>query len=297
MFQSEPRILILDDDPNITDLLSDILQQEGYKVMASNSPKDVLFLARQFRPDVLLLDIMMPEMDGFDVCEYFKKDAELKLTRIIILTARDDRECRVRSYKARADLFLGKPFELDELREAIISHIHSKIASDQVVAGLRTQTIMDGSMNCYHRKYMERRIVEELKRLERAPHHNCVLLLDLDNFNTINMKYGYAFGDEVLNDVVEAVRQELREFDLMARHDENAFLILLPDTPMKGAKVVASRINEVVSSLVFLNKKKLTLYTTVVAIEMEKGQKLENVFGKLEAELKTAKARKVGKLV
>lgn len=99
---SEPKILILDDDSIITDLLTDIFENEGYRVAAFNSPKDVLYLARQFLPDVMILDIMMPEIDGYDVCEFFKRDPELRFTRIVILTARNDKESRIRCYRSRS---------------------------------------------------------------------------------------------------------------------------------------------------------------------------------------------------
>jgi CheY-like chemotaxis protein len=92
----QPKILILDDDAIVTELLTDIFESEGYTVAAFNSPKDVLYLARQFLPDVMILDIMMPEIDGYDVCEFFKRDPELRFTRIVILTARDDKESRMR---------------------------------------------------------------------------------------------------------------------------------------------------------------------------------------------------------
>ena len=207
MQQRKPKVLILDDDPSLTDLLSVILKEEGYEVMASNSPKDVLFLARQFLPDVLLLDIMMPELDGFDVCEFFKRDAQLKFTRIIILTARDDRESRVRCYKAGADLFLPKPFEVDELRQIVSNYAESKLARERTMQELQNFTLMDRVTNAYNRHYMEKRISEELKRMQRFKRPMGLVLVHLDNFKSINVHYGYSFGNEVLKDVAEAVRR------------------------------------------------------------------------------------------
>jgi|GEM_PF-2385411 len=280
-----PKILILDDDPSITDVLSEILNGEGYEVMASNSPKDVLFLARQFLPDVLLLDIMMPELDGFDVCEFFKRDAQLKFTRIIILTARDDRECRVRCFKAGADLFLSKPFEVDVLRQIVANHAESKLARERDFQELQNQTLMDTVTNCYNRHYMEKRVSEELKRMQRFRRPLGLILVHLDNFKSINVHYGYSFGNDVLKDVSEALRQELREFDLLARYNEDSFLILLPETPESGAKAVSSRVREVITSLVFLKKRKLTLQPAVYTMTFEKGTKPEDVITHLDHKL------------
>jgi len=285
MRQRRPKVLILDDDPSITDLLSEILKEEGHEVMASNSPKDVLFLARQFLPDVLLLDIMMPEMDGFDVCEFFKRDAQLRFTRIIILTARDDRECRVRCYRARADLFLPKPFEVDELRQIISNYVDSKLAREREFQELQNLTLMDGVTNCYNRHYMEKRVSEELKRMQRFRRPMGLVLVHLDNLKPINLHYGYSFGNEVLKDVSEAVRQELREFDLLARYNDDSFLILLPETSEQGAKAAASRVREVITSLVFLKKKKLTLQPAVYTMTFEKGTSPEDVITDLDSKL------------
>ena len=296
MFQNEPRILILDDDPAITDLLCDILQQEGYKVMASNSPKDVLFLARQFRPDLLLLDIMMPEVDGYDVCAFFKRDPELKFTRIIVLSARSERESRIKSYKSRADVFLPKPFDIDELREVVQSNLLSKAAADDIIADLERQVITDRTLQCYNKKYIEKRASEELKRGERYGYAISAVLFQLDNFEPINVRYGFAFGNEVKKDVVRAVRNELRELDLIGRYAENSFIILLPDTSEEGLKIVSSRLHDVLSSMIFLQKKRLTLDPTIAALTAERAQKLEDLIALLEEELQRQRARKHGKI-
>lgn len=296
MFKTEPKILILDDDAVITDLLSEILQHEGYKVLASNSPKDVLFLARQFRPDLLLLDIMMPEIDGYDVCEFFKKDPELKFTRIIVLSARNEREARVKSYRSRADAFVSKPFEIEELRELIATHLISKTTSDEIINDLQRQATLDRTLNCYQRRYMERRVDEELKRVQRSRYPVAMILFELDHFETINVRYGFAFGNEVKKDVIKAVRQELRGYDLIGRYQENSFLILLLDTEPDGMKRVAARLHDVLSSMVFLEKRRLSLDPTISTVAVERGQKLEDVLELLEEGLQKERARKQGKV-
>ena len=294
MQRLEPKVLILDDDPSVTALLAEVLKQEGYEVIESNSPKDVLFLSRQFRPDLLLLDIMMPEVDGYDVCEFFRKDPELKLTRIIVLTARDDHESRVRAYQAGADVFLPKPFELDELREIVRNHTSSKLAVDRMMEDLRNLTIHDPTASCYNRKYLEKRIAEELRRLDRSPRNAVLLYIDLDQFKQINQRYGSAFGEEVLRSIAEAIRPELRDIDLLGTYQEDSFLLLLPDTSVSGAKAVVARIQEVVSSLVSLKRKRLALHASVVSAQLHKEDKLEDILDHLEQEMDKVKKFKAG---
>lgn len=293
--EAETKILILDDDPIITDLLSDILTEEGYKVMSCNSPKDVLYLARQFLPDLLLLDIMMPELDGFDVCQFFKKDPELKYARIVVLTARDDKDTRIKCYKAGSDTFVSKPFEIDELREVIKSNISSKLAFDGMIRDLQEQTLLDRTTSAFNRKYMRKRLAAELKLMDRYNRTFSLLLLDLDNFKQINIRYGYAFGNEVLKSMVEAIRLELRESDLLGRYKEDSFLLILPETPGPGAKTLAGRIHDLVSSMVFLKKKRLVLGASVASIEIGKKMKAEDALAMLEEELSKVQARRAGK--
>jgi diguanylate cyclase (GGDEF)-like protein len=292
---SEPKILILDDDTALTDLLTDILESEGYRVGAFNSPKDVLYLARQFLPDVMLLDIMMPEIDGYDVCEFFKRDPELRFTRIIVLTARDDKESRIRCYRSGADAVIAKPFELDELREMLRTTIASKRAYEQLLGDYRSQSIMDAGSECYNWRYMESRISEELKRVERISRPFSLLRVDLDDFSMVNMRYGLLFGNEVLKSIAEAIRQEIRESDLLGRLHENSFILLLPETPEKGALAAAGRIQDTISSLIFVKKKKFSLHGTAVSCTVDKRVPLNEVIAFLEDEMQKAQSRREAK--
>ncbi len=243
-----------------------------------------------------MLDIMMPEVDGYDVCTFFKRDPELKFTRIIVLSARSERESRIKSYKARADVFLAKPFDIDELREVVQSNLLSKAAADDIIADLERQVITDRTLQCYNRKYIEKRASEELKRADRYGYPVSAILFQLDNFETINIRYGFAFGNEVKKDVVRAVRNELRELDLIGRYAESSFIILLPDTSEEGLKIVSSRLHDVLSSMIFLRKRRLTLDPTIAALTAERGQKLEDMIALLEEELQRQRARKHGKI-
>ncbi len=285
---SEPKILILDDDPTVTELLTDILENEGYRVGAFNSPKDVLYLARQFLPDVMLLDIMMPEIDGYDVCEFFKRDPELRFTRIIVLTARDDKESRIRCYRSGADIVVPKPFELDELREILRTSIESKRAYEQLLGDYRSQSILDSASDCYNWKYMESRISEELKRVERVSRPFSLLRVDIEDFNMVNMRYGLLFGNEVLKSIGEAISQAIRESDLLGRYQSNSFILLLPETPEIGARTAVVRIQEIISSLIFVKKKKFSLRGIAVSCTIEKRTPLEEVISCLDDEMRKA---------
>jgi two-component system, cell cycle response regulator len=291
----EGKILILDDDPGFTRLLTDILQEEGYKVAALNSAKDVLYLARQFQPDLLVLDIIMPEMEGYAVCEFFKRDPELKFTRVIVLTGKDTVDCRVRSYKAGTDAFMTKPVELEEFREVVRTHLAAKLALDQMVGSLKDQGIYDLVTNCYTWRYIERRLTEELKRLERHKRVLSVLLVQLDHFSNIPLRYGFNFGNEILKTVSEAIAKKIRESDLVGRFGEDSFFILLPETPKAGVKAVATRIQELISSLIFIRKKRVAVRANLAKLEIAGTSSVDEVIKNLEGQLKRLEARRVSR--
>jgi two-component system, cell cycle response regulator len=290
----EPKVLILDDDARITSLLADILQGEGYNVATFNSSKDFLYLARQFVPDLLVLDILMPEVDGFDVCEYFKKDPELKFTRIVVLTAKDTADCRVRSYKVGADAFLTKPLELEEFREVVRSNLSAKKAVDQMVSDLKNETMQDPVTASYSWKYMQRRLAEELKRVERHGRPLSILLVDIDHFRSISVRHGFSFANEILKMVADAVRAKLRQSDLLGRYKEDSFLILLPETSKEAAKTVANRIQKTISQLVF-TKKRFSIRAVVPRLEVTTATTGQEVLSNLEAQLRRVQARKASK--
>ena len=296
MLQSDPKVLILDDDPSITELLSDVLLQEGYKVMASNSPKDVVFLSRQFRPDVLILDVMMPELDGVEVCEFFKKDPELKFTRIVIITARDDRETRLRCFQAKADMFLPKPFEMEELCQIVRNQADSKLAHDRSIQELRNQTIQDSTSSATNRRYMERRLAEEFKRAKRQGTQLGSVLIHLDTYRNLCIYYGFAFGNEIMRNISESLRQELREFDLLSRFNEDTFLILLPDSDEQATAAVAMRARSLISGMVFLKKKSLTIFPTIVTYVMGNASGPEDILHQLQSLLDRSLSSKSAKL-
>lgn len=293
--QNGPRVLVVDDDQSITDLLADLLETEGYKVVVFNSSKDVLYLARQFLPDVLLLDIMMPEIDGYDVCRFFKSDPLLQRTRIIVLTARDSLDARLTCYRAGADHFLPKPFDLEELRLVVSGSIRVKQTWEQLLADAQKQSMMDPVAECYSWMYMEKRVHDEIRRVDRHEHPLSLILIDLDRLESVNTRHGFDFGNRVLGSVAEAVRKGIRDSDILGRYQQDAFLVILPETPADGAKAAVARITRLLEALTFPEKKRFTMDSTIVHNTVLNGGKPEVVLANLEERLRKAQQRKLGK--
>ncbi|MFQ6008354.1 MAG: PleD family two-component system response regulator [Candidatus Zixiibacteriota bacterium] len=113
------KVLVIDDEPEITEIVQSFLTESGFQVLVENSPQRAIDKARKFKPDVILLDIMMPELDGYDICQQLKKDPEFADRPIIFLTGKDRGEDMGRSFKVGGDMFIKKPFSCERLLEII----------------------------------------------------------------------------------------------------------------------------------------------------------------------------------
>ena len=113
------KVLVIDDEPEITDIVETFLTESGYTVEVENNAVQALAKAREFKPDVILLDIMMPEVDGYGVCQELKKDSALAHVPVIFLTGKDRNDDMGRSFKAGGDMFIKKPFSCERLLEIV----------------------------------------------------------------------------------------------------------------------------------------------------------------------------------
>ena len=113
------KVLVIDDEPEITDIVETFLTESGYTVEVENSARNALEKARQFIPDVILLDIMMPDVDGYNVCQEIKNDPKLAAVPVIFLTGKDRNDDMGRSFKVGGDMFIKKPFSCERLLEIV----------------------------------------------------------------------------------------------------------------------------------------------------------------------------------
>jgi DNA-binding response OmpR family regulator len=116
---SAAKVLVIDDESEITDIVDAFLTEAGYQVMVENAPQNAVEIAKNFNPNVILLDIMMPNIDGYDICEALKKDPNLVSTPVIFLTGKDRSDDMGRSFKAGGDMFIKKPFSCERLLEIV----------------------------------------------------------------------------------------------------------------------------------------------------------------------------------
>jgi DNA-binding response OmpR family regulator len=119
MARTKNKVLVIDDEPEITDIISAFLSNDGYEVRVENSPANAVAAARRFRPNLIILDIMMPVMDGYQVCAAFKSDSLLYDIPVLFLTGKNVAEDDGRGFKSGGDLFIKKPFSCDRLLQMV----------------------------------------------------------------------------------------------------------------------------------------------------------------------------------
>ncbi|MBM4259156.1 MAG: response regulator [Deltaproteobacteria bacterium] len=210
MAQSDPatsrqlRVLIVEDDREIREMVALMVKGMGYAITTAATGREALTRLREQMADIVLLDLMMPEMDGFEFCRTVQGDQKLRDLHIIITSARDTLEDKVKGLELGAADYLTKPFSMTELQarikvgERIVRYQKTLQEQQSQLEHLAREDVLTGLAN---RRRFEERAKEECLRAQRYHHPLSILLADLDHFKSINDTYGHAFGDIVLKDV------------------------------------------------------------------------------------------------
>ena len=246
------KVLIVDDVPDNVKLLAYCLADEGYQVVEASSGPEAIRLANLERPDAVLLDVMMPEMDGFEVLRHLKTDPHLRSIPVLLVTALNDDSDVVKGLTAGADDYITKPFDravvVARTRSAVNRH-QSYVDKRRLLAELQKQASTDGLTGLMNR----RAFLDQFEReLESAKRHNTPLacaIVDLDFFKRVNDEHGHAVGDIALKMVSSLIKEHCRAADLVCRYGGEEFCILLPQTSEEDARYWAERLRESVDEL------------------------------------------------
>ena len=236
-------VLIADDSLVIRAVVRGGLEDEGYHVTEAVDGLAALAQCRQDPPDVILLDVEMPGIDGFQVLRILKRDADLKDIPVVFLTSRSDIDDVVAGLRGGAHDYLKKPFEHVELLARVGSAVHVKKLQDQLRqrnVELDRMSRTDALTGLYNRRHLDEELVRQQSDAHR--HHDplCVLLLDIDHFKKINDSFGHPAGDLVLCAFADRLRSELRSSDIAGRWGGEEFLIIMPRTDLAGALEVGA---------------------------------------------------------
>ncbi len=230
-------ILLVDDDPMVVRVLNSMLGDFA-PIRFATSGRAALKLARLAVPDLVLLDIEMPELSGFEVCKEFKSDPKLKDVPIIFITGHDSQQLETVGMGLGAADFISKPPNAALVLARVRTYQRLKMLSDT----MRSAVTMDFVTGAVTRRQLEKALTQEWLRVRRTAQPMALLLLDIDHFGAYNAELGEEQGDACLKSVADALRSIAhRPADLLGRWDGGKLGLLLPGTPARGARSVADR--------------------------------------------------------
>ncbi len=232
------RILVVDDNEVNVELLVVMLASEHYVVSTAFDGFEALAKIAAEKPDIVLLDVMMPELDGFEVCRCIKADPATAHIPVIMVTALSDVDDLVRGFEAGADDFVTKPVN----GLALMARIDLQLRRKRDYEDILEQSWADPLTGAFNRGYFDAHAPRLAARCRPARQSLSVLMIDVDNLKQVNDAHGHSAGDRVLKQVVNRVTSALRPSDLVARMGGDEFAVVMPETDLDAALQVAERL-------------------------------------------------------
>ncbi len=253
-----PRILLVEDSRSQAEAARDFLEDNGYHVVTAPDGKSAIKEAVSGSVDLILLDLQLPDMSGVEVCRWLKINHSTRMIPILMLTSKGEVEDKVSGLEAGADDYLSKPYSEVELNARIYALLRTKALQDELseknrkleelLARVETLAVTDPLTKLYNRRYIEDHIKGELKAALRYNSSLSLLMIDIDNFKSINDEFGHKAGDAVLKEIAEIIQGSLREVDMAARWGGEEFVAILPRCGKEDALHLAKRILKAVAT-------------------------------------------------
>lgn len=258
---SKARILLVEDSKSQASVAIDFLKKNGYDVMWAEDGTSAIKIAKTEPIDVILLDLVLPDINGNEICRWLKVDQETKGIPIIMLTVKDSVNDKVTSLESGADDYLSKPYNEIELNARIYASLRTKGLQDELkeknrqleglLARVEYLAITDPLTDLYNRRRFETVVAKEFNKSKRYGTPLSCMMLDLDNFKMINDEFGHQIGDSVLKDIAQLIKRSVREVDTPARWGGEEFIVLCSQTRKEDAFHGAKRIMNAIADFQF----------------------------------------------
>ena len=248
------RVLIVDDHEDNVEVIRARLEASGYQVESAADGEEALERVRECPPDLILLDVMMPRIDGMEVARRIKADETLPFIPIIMQTALDTVEHKVEGLGAGADDYVTKPINFAELEARVKSMLRIKVLQDELARAndeLRRMAVTDSLTGLHNRRNVELLLHDMFEHSVRLHEPLACAMFDLDHFKSVNDTYGHQAGDAVLQQLAEILKESAREIDKVGRYGGEEFIVLLPGTVLDAAVTFAERTRQQVESHTF----------------------------------------------
>jgi diguanylate cyclase (GGDEF)-like protein len=255
------RILLVEDTKAQAKMTMEFLEKNGYEVVWAQDGASAMKAAKTKSIDVILLDLVLPDINGNEVCRWLKLSQDTKAIPIIMLTVKGTTDDKVKGLEAGADDYLPKPYSEVELNARIYSCLRTKALQDELrqknrqledmLMRVETLAVMDPLTNLFNRRRFEAILEKEFGRTMRYESPLSCLMIDIDHFKKINDTFGHRAGDTVLREMGKIILDSIRDVDTAARWGGEEFMVLIPETPKEKALKPANRILEAVVNAQF----------------------------------------------
>jgi diguanylate cyclase (GGDEF)-like protein len=299
------KILVVDDSPTIRAALKGLLERMGHTVVEANDGEQALHLYRQDRPGLVLIDVVMPIMDGYESARHMRETKADEWVPIIFLSSKEADQDLDRAIEAGGDDYLVKPVSFVVLNAKIraLQRLESmrtkqlEMSRDLASANRELEKLsrQDGLTGIANRRYFDSYLVTEVRRGARERQSLSLILSDVDHFKAFNDCYGHQAGDDCLRRVAAALSSAgRRPADLAARYGGEEFAMVLPATVLDGAVDVAQAVSRVIEGLAIPHARsavdpKVTLSQGIVALIPEKETSSEDLIQRADQALYLAK--------
>lgn len=245
--ESHPLVLVIDDSQDVHRLLKARLRHEELLLRGAVNGHEGLEAARAAAPAIILLDLDMPDMDGFEVLRRLKDDPATLNIPVIVLSGLQSAQDKVTAFDLGAVDYITKPFNLTELRV----RIRSALRLHRLVQMLAQRAHIDGLTGLWNRAHFDKRLVEEAAGCARHRRALSLALVDVDHFKSINDTYGHPSGDAVLQGLSRVLQRECRQEDVACRYGGEEFALIMPDTSPEDGRSVCERVRTALEQVVW----------------------------------------------
>jgi two-component system cell cycle response regulator len=255
------KILLIEDNKTQAKETIAPLEKAGYEVIWESAGMSGFKTAVNIRPDLILLDVVLPDRDGHEVCRYIKMNEALRNVPVVMLTARSEVKDKVRGLNIGADDYLSKPFHEEELLARINAFLRIKRLQDELqgknlrleelLKKVELMAITDGGTGLFNRRHFMELLDTEFSRAKRYGSPLTCILLDIDHFKRINDTLGHQVGDSVLTEMARILQENFRNIEISARYGGEEFVVMLPETTIADARKAAQRLLEQIAGFSF----------------------------------------------
>ncbi|MCQ2123063.1 MAG: diguanylate cyclase [Fibrobacter sp.] len=247
----EEKILIVDDSAEVLEKTRELLTQVGYNVTACHCGEDALEFLKDNRVDLVILDINMPSLNGYEVCLRIRQTYALDDLPVIFLTSREDTDSISKGFRSGASDFVSK----SALSDILLARVNVHIRLSRSLRYLRDISLTDDMTGCFNRRHGMYSLREWFARSKRYGTQFGLIYFDLNGLKVINDMYGHQAGDLLLRSVVSAAKGILRESDLLFRMGGDEFMVICPETDKQGAFICVDRMQKAISEITIVDKK------------------------------------------